>query len=213
MAIRSKKIPAQIPQTTEIDSSPIEFGFLLDQSQSMRIYEHTLIDAFNALLVDQIAPNTFASVSTFNDVVNPLAVAKPINEVQKLSALNYYPEGDTALLDGIGQMINQVGRRFDQNRFRVLIAIFTDGFENASEFFTSNEIAEMIGARQKDGWQFVFITPRRGMNFGRQLGIPSENVVTFECSADGIRRILDKLSRTVRAYRLGDRNYTLQLQK
>jgi hypothetical protein len=202
----------QIPDAgAQIDNLPLELGFVIDRSVSMQPLKSHLVSAFNTLLAEQAAPNTFGTLILFNHDSQCVANGMPIGQMPKLDAI-YHPAGNTALLDGIGKVINQIGRRFDEIRFRVLIAIFTDGLENSSQFFVIEEIAEMIKNRQTvDAWQFILITPRAGISFGLHLGIPRENIVNFEASAAGISRIIGKLSKTIRAYRLGDKRYYLQL--
>jgi hypothetical protein len=202
----------QIPDSGQLYTSPLELGFVIDQSASMDLLANHLVKAFNTLLSDLAVPGCFGTLILFNNVCRQIADGVPIAQITKLSSQTYQPAGNTALLDAIGKAINQIGRRFDQQHFRTLIAIFTDGFENVSQFFTVEEIAEMVRTRQTlDAWQFILITPRRGFDFGRQLGIPRQNMVDFEASPAGIAAIIAKLSKTIRAYRLGDKRYFLQL--
>jgi hypothetical protein len=218
MAVKSKKIPKSsdvqnLQSGSEVDLSlPLRLGFVIDRSASMHDLSAELIRCFNAVLAEQTAPNVSASLNLFNHLVKTLADDVPISQVARLDHGNYSPEGNTALLDGIGAMIHQIGHGGGVNA-RVLVAIFTDGFENSSSKYSLNEVIGMIADAQARGWQFIFITPRPGISYGLRLGIPAEHIIDFDLSAEGLRRILSKLSRAVKAYRLGDRNYALLLNR
>jgi hypothetical protein len=65
--------------------------------------------------------------------------------------------------DAIGRTIDQIGDRLARTREaerpgKVIVAIFTDGLENASEHFTWKEVAAKI-RHQTEGykWEFLFL--------------------------------------------------------
>jgi hypothetical protein len=211
MAIKSKK-PLASPQSNQIGetrNSFLELGFTIDESLSMEDLKDTLLDAFNRLLTEINHPDTDATLVLFSDAARAISCGRPIAQIQRLHQRNYLPNGRTALLDAIAYTINEIAGRFERHRdkLKVLVAIFTDGFENSSRVWSRNEVAEMIGHRQSQGWQFVFITPKRGRDYGLSLKIPNENIVDFDNSKEGVKRILEKLGVAIRAYQLGDRRY------
>jgi hypothetical protein len=211
MAIKSKKNPPGRPptltQAEPIDYSPLELGFVIDKSVSMLGLKTELVTAFNALLAEQMAPNASSTLVLFSDGPQTIFDGQPIRTIPKLDFSLYRPEGNTALLDAIGAIEQRIGRRWNEDHFRVLVAIFTDGFENSSTRFSVSQIADLIEYRQMCGWAFLFITPKPGAEFGRRIRIPESNIVDFEVSAEGLKRILGKVSQAVKAYRLGDRDY------
>lgn len=61
----------------------------------------------------------------------------PIKEVPPLDEHTYVPRGTTTLWDAIGRTINTIGERLDktpepERPVKVIIAVLTDGLENAS---------------------------------------------------------------------------------
>lgn len=216
MTTRNQKIKpaASRVQATEpeqaIDSSPVELGFVIDRSESMKYLRDELINAFNTVLTEQAAPNVLASLALFGTETDIIADRIPVQAIRPLNHSSYRPEGYTALLDGIGTMIFLMERQGTSSR--KLVAIFTDGHENASTSFDLEQIIGAIAERQERGWQFIFVTPREGIEYGVRLGIPREHVVEFDASVDGLKSIMGRLSRTVKAYRLGDSEYAQQLQ-
>jgi len=87
----------------------------------------------------------------------------PIKNVPPLNNDTYVPRGTTALLDAIGRTINTIGERLDktpkpERPGKVIVAILTDGLENASQEFKRKEIFKMIKhQREVYSWEFVFL--------------------------------------------------------
>ena len=128
-----------------------------------------------------------------------------------MEPVDYEPWGNTALLDGIGAMIEAVAARVDPSPYpsRVLIAILTDGQENSSVRFTKQEIFDQISFRRTAcGWQFLFMGVGGGtVQTGLSFGIQRSNIVEFGGNQEGLSKIMLALSNAVRAYQLGDKNF------
>jgi hypothetical protein len=60
-------------------------------------------------------------------------------------------------------------------------------------------------------WQFIFIGPEAALPYALSIGIPQSNVVSFNADPAGMRLIMSRLSKSMRAYQLGDRRYALKL--
>ena len=92
------------------------------------------------------AAATTLSLMLFNHCCETFMNSKPLDTVPELTPAEYRPDGDTALWDGIGGMIDMIGQRFDASATpaRVLIAIITDGEENSSLRYTLAQIRAII---------------------------------------------------------------------
>jgi hypothetical protein len=192
---------------------PPELGFVLDRSASMSSLINEAVTGFNTLVDEQrtVAPPANFSLSLFNYGIKLLYDAIPLPEVPPLTAALYEPDGGTALNDAIGSMIQGIGKRAKRST-RVLIAILTDGAENSSRQFSQADILQMVTYRRTTyDWQFIFIGPQDAVPYALSIGIPKSNVVSFDADPAGIRLILDRLSKSMRAYQLGDRRYMLKL--
>ena len=83
----------------------------------------------------------------------------PISE----AAYRIDPRGGTALYDALGRGINEVGVRLSnmpesERPNNVLVAIITDGQENASREYTSTQVKDMIEHQtSKYGWVFTYL--------------------------------------------------------
>lgn len=191
----------------------VKIGFALDASGSMATIASEAISGFNALVFEQqkpgIPPAEFSLV-LFNDAVSTRWNALPIAEVPLLNASLYDPSGPTALNDAIGYLILDISKRTTRST-KVLLAILTDGSENASQQFSVDDIARMVSYRCLNyDWQFIFIGPKEAAGYAHQIGIPESNIVDFD--AEHIGLILNRLSKAIRAYQLGDRHYMLSLE-
>jgi von Willebrand factor type A domain len=191
-----------------------QIGLVLDRSESMKSIRAEAIVGVNSLLTEQqekSADSRF-SMTLFNDRVSIVHEAVPIRDVPALTQATYTPQGGTALNDGIGAMMQSIGKHASRLT-PVLIAVVTDGDENSSRQFTLPDIRQMLGYRQEiHGWAFVFLGPAGALHYARSIGIPEENFISFTASAAGITTILARLSQAMSAYRLGDRQYMLQLK-
>ena len=57
-------------------------------------------------------------------------------------------------------------------------------------------------------WEFLFICADEGAErYGLSLGIQRANICRFDISPEGIKLLLDRLSKATAAFRLGDRNF------
>lgn len=203
------------PLETIVPLTPMEYGFTLDRSDSMTRLWEKAITGFNLLLAEQPrvpGVDSRFSANLFNDTVKTIYNRVPLAEVRELSNKEYAPDGSTALLDGIGEVMNAIGPYWDKQRIkpRVLIAILTDGAENSSEKFGHKQIFEMIHYRRLAcNWQFLyFCADEQGVRYGLGLGIQRVNIVRFDADPEGIKALLHRVSKAFKAYALGDRNYS-----
>src|SRR5438270_3562057 len=128
-----------------------EIAFVLDRSGSMKSCQQAAIEGFNQFLADQQKTDGLAKLTLvlFDDEYLVPISSIPVEEVVSLTDDTYQPQGCTALLDAIGQTIDDVGQRLaglaEKDRpGQVIVAILTDGLENASQRFTWKEIAGKI---------------------------------------------------------------------
>lgn len=142
-----------------------EIAYLLDRSGSMEPLREAAVTAFNDFLRVQldVPGDARLTLVQFDDAYEVPVAALPVQEVPQLTAATYEPRGSTALLDAIGRTILDFDRRLagvaaaDQPG-KVIFAIFTDGFENASREFTAGRIGDLIREhREAKGWEFLFL--------------------------------------------------------
>jgi hypothetical protein len=199
-------------------TGPVEIGVVFDRWSSMASVASAAVAGFNVLLDEQKkldVPARF-SLSFFSDTVVSVHDGVPVNNVGVMEGADYRPRGNTALHDGIGIMIEAIGARVDPSPHpsRALIAILTDGMENSLTRFTKEEIFAQISFRRTAcNWQFLFMgVGGQTVQTGLSLGIQRSNIIEFGADPAGVTNVMLALSRTVRAYALGDKNYALLLK-
>jgi hypothetical protein len=66
--------------------------------------------------------------------------------------------------------------------------------------------------RLTHGWQFLFLGPESAIGYAVSIGIPKVNTAGFSTTPEGLQLMLERLSKSVTAYRLGDQKFALKLK-
>lgn len=189
-----------------MNTSQIELAFLLDQSGSMQFNLESAISGFNQFLREQKAVPGGArfTLVLFDDLYEVTCDGIPISEVVELDTTTYTPRGSTALLDAMGTLITDLHHRVeampaDARPAKVIVAVLTDGEENASTKFTMAQISELIARqRTQSGWEFFFLGANQdAIATATQLNIDQNNAMTFSADADGNRSAQAAASRKI----------------
>ena len=174
-----------------------EIVCIIDRSGSMGSIRDDAIGSFNTFLKDQqsLSGEALMTIVLFDDQYEIMHNGTRIGYVPPLTTKTYVPRGSTALFDAIGRTINEVKSRIskteDQKKIpdNVIVAILTDGEENASTEFNLSQIESMIKNQiKKDQWNFVYLSadPKAFEDAGK-MGIARNNVVRFEADSEGIQ--------------------------
>jgi len=191
------------PQLTEII-------YILDRSGSMQPLQESAIVGFNEMIQSQLDSPGDANVSLllFDDEFLLVHDRRPIEEVGELDASTYVPRGTTALNDAIGRAIKGVGRKLskepeEKRPGKVIMAIYTDGYENASTDYTIEKVNRMITHQRKNyNWEFIFLAANQdAIATAGQMGIDSNMASAVQNSAKGMRDSSSSMNRKVMAMR------------
>jgi hypothetical protein len=130
--------------------------------------------------------------------------------IKDAPAYKIEPRGSTALLDAIGKTVTEVGEelaaREEADRpDKVMFVIITDGFENASRYFSKAKIREMITHQtEKYSWNFDFLGANQdAVLVGEELGVLAANAMSFATTVAGTRSVSASLSSKASLYRQG----------
>ena len=141
----------------------IHVCFVIDKSGSMFSSIKDVEGGFKRIIEEQKQVKDgecSISLYTFNDVVEEVYLGKPIDEVKEI---DYHPGGCTAMNDGIGTAIDNVGKwlntmKEEDKPSKNLIVIMTDGLENASKEYTLQDVKDRIKHQEeKYNWTFMFL--------------------------------------------------------
>ena len=186
-------------KTTQLDT---EIVCVIDRSGSMRSVRQDAIGGFNTFLEEQkkIGDALFTYVQ-FDDEYEVVHNGIPLANMKPLDENTFVPRGMTALLDAIGKTINTVESRKGDRQ--VIVAILTDGQENASKEFKRNEIFENIRRLEKENkWTFVFLAANQdAIKAGGSLGIQSQHTYGYAGTGAGTRGAYSLMSCSVKRLR------------
>ncbi len=187
-----------------------EMVFNLDNSGSMMSNEKDTISDFNRMIERQKKQDGEALVSTvlFSDDSRVIHDRVDIHKIEPLTDRQYYVGGCTALIDAIGGAIHHIGNvhkyaREEDVPEHTIFVITTDGMENASHRYSSDEVKQMV-QRQKEkyGWEFLFLGANiDAVETAAHFGIMEDRAVTFHNDAKGQQLNYEVVSRTVSSLR------------
>ena len=188
-----------------------EIAYLLDRSGSMQPMQEPAIAAIKDFLKSQldVPGDARLTLIQFNNAYDVPVSAMPIQDVPKLTAAAYIPRGSTTLLDAIGRTIQEIDRRItalpeaDQPG-KVILAIFTDGAENASQEYSIKHISDLIRLYQDSkGWEFLFLAANQdAIATAATMSMNRHSSANVKFSAPSVKSTGIAMSRKVRAMRM-----------
>lgn len=144
---------------------------------------------------------TVLDVYQFNNDVRHLLKSIDLSNVDNRFVDHYSCCGCTAMNDAICIAIDELGKKFSEmpecdRPADILVAILTDGEENASRRFTAADVKQRI-THQRDvySWQFMFLAANQdAVLSGGDIGIRADDCLNFEPSAMGVMYCMDNLN-------------------
>jgi uncharacterized protein YegL len=147
----------------DAETKDLAVAVILDRSGSMHGVRDDTIGAFNGFIEDlkkQEGRTNLTLVQFDSESIDVVVDAIPVAEVVDLTEETYQPRGGTPLLDAIGQTLARLEKKLEEAAWSgsVLVAIMTDGHENASEEWTFEAVKQRITELdQKKDWAFTFM--------------------------------------------------------
>jgi hypothetical protein len=162
--------------------------FLLDRSGSMQSIKSDIEGGFAAFVEEQQrgVGECRAMLAQFDDVYEVVYSHRPIADVPPL---DLQPRNMTALHDAMGRLITEAGQELaamkeDERPGTVIVAIMTDGMENASKEWTGTSIKALVSQQSNVfGWTFMYMgADQDAIEVGESLGIARDHAVTYSRS-------------------------------
>lgn len=164
-------------------SNLLHICFVLDESGSMYNSVDDVIGGFQKLIDEQKGEKNgecIISLYRFSDTVKKDYIGKPVDEVPRLT---YSPNGCTAMNDGVGTAIDEIGKWLSdmdesERPSKNMIVIMTDGKENASKEYDFSVVKGKIKHQEeKYSWTFVYMgTNLQDLKDANRLGIKMRSV-------------------------------------
>ena len=187
-----------------------ELVFILDRSGSMSGLESDTVGGFNSMIEKQKKHDGECYVSTvlFDNESEVLHDRVKLGDVPKMTDNDYTVRGCTALIDAIGGAIHHIGNihKYARNEDvpeHTMFVITTDGQENASHRYTSEQVKNMI-ERQKEkyGWEFLFIGANiDAVETAARYGIGRDRAVNYNADGEGTHILYESVAKAVRNVR------------
>ncbi len=168
---------------TNPDLTHIEF--VLDRSGSMHSIKTDIEGGFDAFIADQRSHpgQCTVSLAQFDNEYETVFTAIAVRDVRPL---DLQPRGATAMLDAIGRSVIALGERLAalpeaERPGTVVVAIMTDGMENASREFTHAAIKALVTRQEQAyNWQFLYMgADQDAIEVGASIGVRPDRSLTY----------------------------------
>ena len=188
-----------------------ELVFIIDKSGSMSGFEKDTIGGFNAMIKKQNdgCGEVYVSTVLFDNYSEVIHDRVPIGKIQPLTEKEYQVRGCTALLDAIGGAIHHIGNvhKYARNEdvpTHTIFVITTDGMENASRNYSSEEVKKMICRQtEKYGWEFIFLAANiDAVETAGNIGIRAERAANYIQNEEGYEKCYEAMDDFVTSKRL-----------
>ncbi|HYG92185.1 MAG TPA: vWA domain-containing protein [Nocardioides sp.] len=159
--------------------------FLLDRSGSMQSIKTDTEGGFAAFVDEQRGTpgECRVTLAQFDNEYDVVYSSRPLADVPPL---DLQPRGSTALLDAMGRLVTSAGDELaalpeDQRPATVIVAVMTDGHENASREWTHPAIKALVEQQTRQwGWQFMYMgADQDAIEVGTSLGVAAAASVTY----------------------------------
>lgn len=178
---------------------------IVDCSGSMNGHREQTIQSVNSFLEGQKESDVETKITTcfFNDIVKTNK-PKLVRDHEELTLNDVHCSGYTALYDAIGHTITQHRPVSDE---LTMVAIMTDGMENASRDYSLANVKRLIEEKTKEGWLFTFLgADLSSSRDADELGIKKEDQKYFKKS--DMKTVVDDVSRSFNTSKLSPRFLT-----
>jgi hypothetical protein len=190
---------------TEPTAAPVHVSVVLDRSGSMASIASDIVGGFNEFLAEQRrTPGTVRVTLAQFDSQGPFEVlidAVDLREVTDLARSAYQPRAMTPLYDAVGRMIGRIDAGIAKRAELGLaeedqvVAIVTDGLENASAEHTQATVFKLIEERRKAGWVFVFLGANQdAFASGERMAVAQGNRADWAATPEGAKKMWGDLS-------------------
>ena len=173
-----------------------ELVFILDKSGSMAGKEEDTIGSFNSTIKEHKKKENKVLVTTvlFSDDNKIIHDRIDIKEVELLNNKQYYVGGCTALVDAMGETIEHIKgihkyQKKEDIPAHTMFIIITDGLENASHKFSSDDVKKLVEQQKETGWEFLFMGANiDAVETAKQFSIDESRAVNFINDKQGIKK-------------------------
>lgn len=180
-----------------------------DRSGSMHGIAGDMNGAIRQLLIEQATqPGTLVvDIVTFDTVVEyPYTGVAPAEVTDDIIR----PRGSTALNDAVGLTIAKLGAELsslaeDDRPGHVIVVVVTDGMENASREYTTQQVKAMVEEQTgKWGWTFLYLAANvDAFATGAGYGFARGQTISYAADSEGAESVVKSASAGITRTRSG----------
>jgi Mg-chelatase subunit ChlD len=182
---------------------------IIDRSGSMESIREDMEGGIKTLPSEQAEEpgSCVVTLAQFDNVYELVADEVPVAE---LTTYRLVPRGSTALLDALGRTISYVRARVEalgpaERPGHIVVAVITDGLENASTEWSHLQVMDSVKARIDEGWHFTFLGANQdAIQEGRSMGVAAASSLNYAATSDGTREAMSSTSASMRRMRRGE---------
>ncbi len=165
----------------------VHISIVLDRSGSMAEQRHEAVGAVNSYLRTVREDNSMQArlslVIFDSQSIDTIRDRVPVARCPDLTLDEYQPRAATPLLDAVGYSVGIQDCLSGRDERRML-AILTDGLENASREYTRDKLKSLLDRKQKDGWLIVYLgAGHDSWHQASQIGIKANHTADFSLDA------------------------------
>lgn len=175
---------------------------ILDKSGSMYPLVQDTIGGYNGFIEEQREGKGKKRVTLvlFDTSYNVVYARRKIRDVKPLKYPVYQAGGATALLDAIGATVTSLERGYstDGEPDETVVLIITDGQENSSKEYNSDQIKEMVEKKREEGWTFFFLGANIDtFSVAADLGLDVNTTADYTASSAGTAAVYETVSKAI----------------
>ena len=166
----------------------VHISIVLDRSGSMESCRADAVGAVNSYLrqvrEDEAMEARLSLVIFDSQSIDTIRDRVAVKSCPELTLDEYQPRAATPLLDAVGYSVGILDCLSDKDERRIM-AIMTDGLENASREYTREKLRSVLDRKQKEeGWLVLYLgAGHDSWSQASQIGIAPSHAADFSVNA------------------------------
>lgn len=180
-------------------AKPVEVVMIVDRSGSMALIKDDVIGGFNTFLKAQqdLPGEANLTLVLFDDRYEVPIENVSIQKVAPLNDATFVPRGSTALYDALNRALSALHARAPE---KAIVAIVTDGQENASREATLAQVKELVTKAEARGWHVHYLAANQdAFAVSAQFGVVRN--LNFTADSAGVTSAYADITRSATNYR------------
>lgn len=176
----------------------VEIICIMDRSGSMEPIMAETVGAFNAFVQQQqeLPGKARLTLIAFDHEYTVVLDRVKLKQVPELTVADLPPRGMTALNDAVGRAVRSM------ETDAVVCLIQTDGHENASTEYSTDQVKALLDEKKKDGWEISFIGAGiDAFAVGGSFGLKLDECLSVERTEAGVKEFGERISEVSTAFR------------